>query len=98
MNKNGGKHVDKFKKIRNSCQNMWITLVIILVWILGGNVDRYVQESGGALMRMCLQYDRMGRGRKAAGENCIYMADNSDKYREKKSVCWADLIDEVKRA
>ncbi len=67
MNKNGGKHVDKFKKIRNLCQNMWITLVIILVWILVGNVDRYVQESGEAPMRMCLQYDWTRRGRKAVG-------------------------------
>lgn len=67
MNKNGGKHVDKFKKIRNLCQNMWITLVIILVWILVGNVDRYVQESGEAPMQMCLQYDWTGRGRKADG-------------------------------
>lgn len=67
MNKNGGKHVDKCKKIRNLCQNMWITLVIILVWILVGNVDRYVQESGEAPMRMCLQYDWTGRGRKADG-------------------------------
>ena len=67
MNKNGGKHVDKFKKIRNLCQNMWITLVIILVWILVGNVDRYVQESGVAPMRMCLQDDWTRRGRKAVG-------------------------------
>ncbi|MEE0693159.1 MAG: hypothetical protein U0M33_09695 [Lachnospiraceae bacterium] len=42
----------------------------------------------------------IGRGEdgKQSGENCIYMADNSDKYREKRSVCLADLIDEVKRA
>lgn len=57
MNKNGGKHVDKCKNISFLCQNMWITLVIILVWILVGNLDMYVQASGDAYVRTHLQYD-----------------------------------------
>lgn len=89
MNKNGGKHVDKCKKIRNLCQNMWITLVIILVWILVGNVDMYVQASGDAHVRTRLQYDRRGEQKEGKQRvNCIYMADNSDKYLEKRGKRW----------